>query len=544
MRASIALALLLVLRTATPSAAETVPEPRVVVIDLERSRIDSSTWLGDAENVIAGNARWVAMLELVEPGRDARLRRRYRRRGLRVAALLAPARFAARLREFFPEWQEEALPLDVSEADGRSGAAATATGYDGAFHSYEEVEAELFALAEEHPQRARVLSLGTTQGGRQLWALKVAGDATVDDPGKPDVLFTGCHHAREWISVEPPMYIARRLLETYASDGFVRHLVDAAEIWLVPIVNPDGLAYSQGSPNNSSDGVRLWRKNRRPIPAGECGSSGGARGVDLNRNYLHAWRLPSDEPCPKTSDDVGASDSPSDFQLYRGPAPLSELEVQALADLTADPAHQFVARVDLHNYSQLVLYPWGYTSASAPDRPALSGLASMVASRLSSTNGVPYTPQSAAQLYIATGTSGDHSYGVDGVLASFIWELRPRNCCFYVPENQIEPINRETWAAGTALIDWGLGPPVLRRVEIVQNGAAVYRAEWVAAAGARVLEVSARAEFLAPGPALIELEYSKPMRAVQAPLVRLGRAAPYAEIQAAAAKAVTRAVRT
>lgn len=523
-------------------AARRAYRPRILIIDLSASTpLDpAATWLGDAENIVARADGRVALLDYL-PGRRAHryLRERYRDRGIHILKMVRLEDFPRLAPRYFPTIDARQFEPPPPEEAETFGARAVA-GYDGLFHSYEEVTAELAQLAADHPARARLSSLGQTAEGRELWALKISRDASVDDSSKPDVLFTGCHHAREWISVEPPMYFAHRLLEDDGVDDAVTALVDGAEIWIVPIVNPDGLAFSQLSPNTSTDSVRSWRKNRRPIPRGECGAASGVKGVDLNRNYASQWRLAGDAPCPDTSDDNGASDAPADFQVYRGPAPLSEAETRALSTLTSDPVHQFAARIDFHNYSQLVLYPWSALYAASPDATTQAALATLLAQRIKAVNGISYKPEPGVGLYVATGTSADHAYEIDHTIAPFIVELRPSSCCFYVPESLIGPINREAWAAASALIDWTLGPPVLLAVEATQDDGSgsqvVYRADWHGAGSDRALEVSTLAAEISAAPLRLTLVFSKPM-APATPVVFLGRGTPFTKFAVTASGA-------
>jgi hypothetical protein len=321
----------------------------VIVFDLSQSTLgtdDAARGLLDHESVLGRNASYLAYLQIVpkaQPPRD--MRRRYTKRGLTVAGVFALAEFPKFAGRYFPE-------TDTASHGG--GAAEPMPLLDGAFHTYEEVETELRDLASRYPSIAKLISLGPTYEGREIWALKVSRDVDSDDPVKPDVLFTGCHHAAEWISVEPPVAFAHLLTEHYASDSTVRALVDHAENWLVPIVNPDGLAYSQSGTSHATDSAYFWRKNRRPIHVAGCGSG---IGVDLNRNYPFMFRVPADHPCPAYDDDVGGADDPGNLDYYRGPEAASELEVQHLIALTGDPGRNFVARVDFHSAGQLVLYP-------------------------------------------------------------------------------------------------------------------------------------------------------------------------------------------
>ncbi len=449
--------------TAGSPHAASAPDlvPRVIVFDLANSRPPAGgpeSWPFDGENIIGRNEAYVAYLDILPAEHpEAQVSRRYGARGLAVTAIFTLEEFWGAADRFFPGAGRVAAAAEPR-------AATTGTH----FHSYEEVETELRDLATRFPEVAQLISLGPTYEGRELWALKVSRNVAVGDPQKPDVLFTGCHHAREWISVEPPLYFAHRLVEDAATDAGVDALLERAEIWLVPIVNPDGLAYSQQSVNAATDAVRLWRKNRRPITVSGCGSG---IGVDLNRNYPYQWRLPGDGPCSQYNDDVGASDDPQEFQVYRGPAAGSELEVQHLVAFTAPrPGRNFVARVDFHNYGQLVLFPWGYTTEPSPARSTQAPLARFLAQSLTGTNWVPYVPAIPPYgvLYPITGGSTDYAFAVDGTVAAFTAELRPRFpppltvCgpphCFFVPEGEIDNVNREAWVAARALIEWSIDP--------------------------------------------------------------------------------------
>ncbi|MDZ7376576.1 MAG: M14 family zinc carboxypeptidase, partial [candidate division KSB1 bacterium] len=125
----------------------------------------------------------------------------------------------------------------------------------GLYHTYSELEAELQDLAKNHPAIAQLSSLGRSHEGRELWALNIS-DQVDNDESEPAIILLGAHHAREWISVEVPLLIARFLIEQYGVDTTVTRLVDQVEIWVVPMVNPDGHQHSV-----TTD--RLWRKNRR-----------------------------------------------------------------------------------------------------------------------------------------------------------------------------------------------------------------------------------------------------------------------------------------
>jgi len=120
------------------------------------------------------------------------------------------------------------------------------------YHSHDEVIAGLIAL--EDSGVAQTYIIGNTHEGRDIWAVKISDNPSVDEE-ESGAIFLGCHHARERISVEVPLFIAQYLTDNYDTDAEVRHLVDNCEIWIVPVLNPDGYEYSR-----TSD--RMWRKNR------------------------------------------------------------------------------------------------------------------------------------------------------------------------------------------------------------------------------------------------------------------------------------------
>ena len=298
-----------------------------------------------------------------------------------------------------------------------------------AYHSYSEIESGLRSL--ESSGIAKVESIGLSVEGRQIWAIKISDDPNVDDQDEPDVLFVGLHHAREWISAEVPYYLAVNLVKNYNSDSALKTLIDNSEIWVVPVVNPDGLEYSR-----TQD--RDWRKNRRD-------NGDGTFGVDLNRNYGYMWGLDSGSS--------GVTSAPD----YRGPYAFSEPEVVAIRDLISNPAKEFEVVLSYHSYYQLILYPWGYTNELAPDTNVMGTLAAEMSDLIRNVHGENYTPEQASQLYLTSGDLTDWVYGTRDVPA-FTVELRPERWQyipgFELPESQILDTCEENWPAALYLARW------------------------------------------------------------------------------------------
>jgi carboxypeptidase T len=261
------------------------------------------------------------------------------------------------------------------------------------------METDLRILERDHPGLASVREIGETLEKRKILALKISDNAPADE-GEPAVLFAGCHHAREWISVEVPFLFGKYLLENYASNAEVRALIDASEIWIVPIVNPDGLEYSIHA-------YRYWRKNRRA-------NADGTFGVDINRNYGYAWGF----------DNEGSSGYPGS-DIYRGTGPFSEPETAAVRSLLLSASGDFRAVISYHSYGQDILYPWGYTTEPAPTDASLSAVAGTIAGLIAATRGTAYTPgQASTGLYLTNGDTIDWTYSIAGA-PSYTIELPP-----------------------------------------------------------------------------------------------------------------------
>lgn len=513
---------------------------RVAVIDLADRAAGApreSAWLGDRENILMQEGSRVAYLDLfVSDGSlasiNAHKSQQYAERGFKVTGFYTLEEFENVSPRLFGGRSFSSGRRDKSKATSEFQIELS----NGKFHSYDQTVTEFKALAATHPELAKYVKIGSSFEGREIFALKISKDAAIDDASKPDILITGCHHAREWISVESPVYIANKLINSYSTDDSIKYLVDHLQVWIVPIVNPDGLQYTQNT-SDGSDPAKLWRKNRHPISIANCVSSVG---VDLNRNYDYQWRNRGDSPCDDycspdrtcINDDNGASDDPRS-EIYRGRDPGSEPEVKAVKSLVDDPARHFRAQIDYHNYSQLILYPWGYAPWSTDDALTLSRLAQQMSDAVYSVDRVRYRPEQAIDLYATSGSSIDYAYGANHVPAPFIVEMRPDCCEFTVPENEISITNQENWAGARALMGWAAGPPILESVKAYTPGSdgtfskLVYSVRWSPSpsepATQRVPIVDTHFSGIDPGRIQVRLQFSKPMNTSLPPRATLGR---------------------
>ncbi|MBN2185647.1 MAG: immune inhibitor A [Candidatus Krumholzibacteriota bacterium] len=252
----------------------------------------------------------------------------------------------------------------------------------GDYHTYEEMIDELEDLSLLYPALTSLDTLGTSIEGRYLLSIKISDNAGIDED-EPEVFIMGCNHARELMTVEISLHTARHLLENYGLDPEVTDLVDSREIWIAPMINPDGHVYVEE--NHKEPWYNWWRKNRRD-------NGDGTFGVDLNRNYGYMWGIDNVGSSPVTSND-----------LYRGTAPFSEPETQAVSDFCA--GRNFVLSVSYHSYGELILFPWGYTYDLCDHHELFSALGD------SMNSGLGYLVTAGSGLYITNGSSDDWCYG-------------------------------------------------------------------------------------------------------------------------------------
>ncbi len=299
---------------------------------------------------------------------------------------------------------------------------------DAAYHNFDELTEKLDRLAEQYPNLMSMETIGLSVESKSIIAVRINPDKrdVTEQSGKPGIIFMGGHHAREHLSVEMPLMLIEHLLSNYDSDPAVKRLVDSRDIFIVPIVNPDGAEY-----DIESGSYKTWRKNR-------ARSSTRCAGTDLNRNYSFMWG-------------TGGSSNNECSDTYMGTQPFSEPETRAIKNFVEYHPNLKIL-LSFHTYSELILYPWGHKYdpiENERDRAAHETLARTMAGW----NG--YTPQQSSDLYIASGDTTDWSYGELG-LVSFTFELSPSRWGgggFYPGPDVIQPTFRANLRPMMYLID-------------------------------------------------------------------------------------------
>jgi len=236
---------------------------------------------------------------------------------------------------------------------------------DSQYKNPQEIEDFLKEMNQTYPEISKLVSIGNSVEGRNIWAIKISDNPDIDEV-EPVVLYNSMHHAREVMTPEIGVDMVEYLLTRYGRDERVTEWVGDNEIWVVPMLNVDGN-------NRVWSGDSMWRKNTR-----------NGHGVDINRNYPHEWGACNGSSGSKWS------------QTYRGPSAASEPETRALMGLVANIKPVF--DISYHSYSELVLYPYGCQGQRTETHQIISKIGRKIGEILD------YRP----------GTPWEILYGVDG----------------------------------------------------------------------------------------------------------------------------------
>ncbi|MEQ1745436.1 MAG: M14 family zinc carboxypeptidase [Saprospiraceae bacterium] len=270
-----------------------------------------------------------------------------------------------------------------------------------------------------------------TAEGRAIYWLRIS-DNPEQDEAEPKALYTALHHAREPQGLSQTLFFMWYLLENYATDPEIKALVDNSELFFMPCLNPDGYVYNQ---TTNPSGGGFWRKNR--------GSGGG---VDLNRNYGHGWGFDNDGSSPDSTSTT-----------YRGPAPFSEPETQAVKQFCED--RDIAVALNAHSYGNLLIYPFGYNNQPSPDHALFQHVSALMVSENFFKNGLAIETVG----YAANGNSDDWMYVATpekGLIVAMTPEIGPQ---FWPNPNLIDRLNKSMmWTNLTAariLHHYGIAKP-------------------------------------------------------------------------------------
>ncbi|WP_440947367.1 M14 family metallopeptidase [Methanosarcina sp. T3] len=317
---------------------------------------------------------------------------------------------------------------DVSQVNRFAGAPGVSRFEERAVLGYmtaDEVESALISLEALHPDLVTLIELPHhSWENRTSRAVRVRAGTNTNRVG---VLFTGSMHAREWGGSDICITFLVNLINAYRANSGITYggksftadqihtILENIDLFVFPDVNPDGKNYSQTRDV-------WWRKNRNPNTA--VGPS--TPGVDLNRNFDFLW-----------DSGIGTSSSPASY-TYKGESAFSEPETRNVRYLF-DTYKNIGYFVDIHSYSELILYSWGdddnqttYPEQNflnpvydgkrgipndsygefipSPEQDTAVGLAHRMNGALAAVRGKIYTVQQAVGLYPTSATSDDYVF--------------------------------------------------------------------------------------------------------------------------------------
>ncbi|XP_034840225.1 carboxypeptidase A2-like [Maniola hyperantus] len=331
------------------------------------------------------------------------------------------------------------------------------------YHRYADILRYLEYLQHSYADIVELLPLGRTSEGLPLVAVKISVPSNETQSRssvskgqkkkwklrshlKPAVWLDGGAHAQEWIAPAVATWILHNLVEGEKGLGADREILNAADFYIMPVLNPDGYEHS-----HTHD--RLWRKTRSRSPdhsddyyVGWFPWNWGRTecvGVDADRNWDYHWgeKDSSTDPCADN---------------YAGPHPFSEPETRAVSEFLVEHRGQIKVYLSMHAYSQAWLLPSSHSLASFADDGMLMEMGKLATAALADLYGTKYQVGTAAEIrQPASGMSHDWAKARAGIKFSYHIDLRDSfgPYGFLLPGSQIVSTARETWQAVRAIVD-------------------------------------------------------------------------------------------
>lgn len=307
------------------------------------------------------------------------------------------------------------------------------------YRDLDTVYAWLNMLHETFPHQVRGDIIGQTHEGRDIVAYHIHASESDDVSGKKKtIVLTSGIHAREWISVTSSLYLLYQLLVNQDQPA-ESNILNNLDFLIIPVMNPDGYVYSW-------EHDRLWRKNRQDTGVSIC------HGIDIDSSFAYHWRPSVGTPCSEG---------------YAGQGPLEALEARHFANYINNTSadHQYFGYIDLHSYSQTILYPYGYScEAETRDQENLLELAYGLAKSIRLATAKHYEVLPACQDREfdpddgAGGCALDFMYKIHAIWAFQVKLRDTGNHGFLLPKKYITPVGTEMYSALRYFCDFILSP--------------------------------------------------------------------------------------
>ena len=212
-------------------------------------------------------------------------------------------------------------------------------------YSYTDMKKDIEALTAKYPDRLTSQVLGESADGRNIYALCLG-----NPEAEKQIFVTAGMHAREYINCQVVMMMVERYCRNYGGKykgKTYRQLFDEVAVYIIPMVNPDGIAISQSGAGAIRNAALRKKVQKMPRRGGYSNWKSNARGVDLNHNYkMYAGKHPQKKPASEN---------------YPGPSRFSESETKAVHDLMKSMTNM-KACLNYHSMGQVIY--WGYKNKS------------------------------------------------------------------------------------------------------------------------------------------------------------------------------------
>ncbi len=228
-----------------------------------------------------------------------------------------------------------------------------------AYYTLTEYQNFMQQIAAQYPNICQLVQFGSSVQNRPLLMMKISDNVMVDE-NEPELKYISSIHGDEVVGYDMLIRLIQLLTSQYGIDPRITNIVNNTEIWINPMLNPDGYA-------------AVSRYN--------------ANGIDLNRNF----------PMPTG---VQHPDSES-------------WAVETIAVMDFSNAHDFDLSINFHGGALVVNYPWDYTYALTPDNDLLTEMALTYArENLPMYNSTEFTHgiTNGAAWYVITGSMQDWNY--------------------------------------------------------------------------------------------------------------------------------------
>lgn len=228
------------------------------------------------------------------------------------------------------------------------------------YYTIDQYNQFMVDTADQYPNICELIQAGTSVQNRPLYFLKITDNPTLEE-AEPEFKYISTMHGNEVVGYDMCIRLIQLLTSEYGTNTRITDLVDNTEIWINPLMNPDG--YVLGQRYNS-------------------------QGIDLNRNFP----MPTGEQHP-------------DGNAWA-------TENIAIMDLCND--HSFILSANFHTGALVMNYPWDYTYALTPDDDLCQAAAltySMHNLPMYNSPEFPNGITNGAEWYVITGSMQDWNYG-------------------------------------------------------------------------------------------------------------------------------------